>query len=81
VKSYWSRNLNNRISIDPGIQHGKPVIKGTRVPVTRIIGGLASGMTVQEISKEYAVNEDDIRAALLYAGELVEREEYHPLTQ
>ncbi len=71
--------MNNRISIDPGIQHGKPVIKGTRVPVTRIIRGLASGMTVQEITNEYKVNEDDIRAALLYAGELVDREEYHPL--
>jgi uncharacterized protein (DUF433 family) len=73
--------LDNRIIIDPGIQHGKPVIKGTRVPVTRILGGRASGMTVREITREYEVNEEDVRAALLYAGELVEREEYHPLPQ
>jgi uncharacterized protein (DUF433 family) len=37
--------MQERIVIDPEIQHGKPVIKGTRVPVTRIIGGMAGGMT------------------------------------
>ena len=35
--------MDDRIIIDPDIQHGKPVIKGTRVPVTRIIGGLRVG--------------------------------------
>jgi uncharacterized protein (DUF433 family) len=35
--------MNERIVIDPAIQHGKPVIRGTRVPVARIIGGLAGG--------------------------------------
>lgn len=57
------------------IQHDKPVIRGTRVPVVRIIGGLAGGMTNADID----VTEQDIRAALAYASELVEREEYHPL--
>jgi len=71
--------MNERIIIDPDIQHGKPVIKGTRVPVTRIIGGLAGGMTKQEIIKQYDVSEEDIRAALAYAGELIEQEEFHPL--
>lgn len=71
--------MNDRIIIDPDIQHGKPVIKGTRVPVTRIIGGLAGGMTKQEIIKQYDVTEEDIRAALAYAGELIEQEEFHPL--
>ena len=71
--------MNNRIVIDPEIQHGKPVIRGTRVPVVRIIDALAGGMTNAEIMREYEVTEEDIRAALAYAGELVEREEYHPL--
>ena len=37
--------MNDRIVIDPKIQHGKPVILGTRVPVTRIVGGIAGGMS------------------------------------
>ncbi|MBI3247246.1 MAG: DUF433 domain-containing protein [Deltaproteobacteria bacterium] len=60
--------MNSRIVIDPAIQHGKPVIRGTRVPVVRILGGLAGGMRIDEIVQEYAVTEEDIRAALAYAG-------------
>lgn len=59
--------MNERIIIDPEIQHGKPVIRGTRVPVNRIVGGLAGGMTKEEIMKEYEVSEEDITAALSYA--------------
>jgi uncharacterized protein (DUF433 family) len=36
-------------------------VEGTRVPVSRIIGGLAGGMTIEEIIKEYEITEDDIR--------------------
>jgi uncharacterized protein (DUF433 family) len=64
--------MNERIVIDPEIQHGKPVIRGTRVPVTRIVGGLAGGMTKEEIMREYEVTEEDIEAALNYAAELIE---------
>jgi uncharacterized protein (DUF433 family) len=72
---------NERIVIDPEIQHGKPVIRGTRVPIVRIIGGLAGGMTQEEVAREYGISEEDIRAALIYAGELIEEEEFHPLTR
>ncbi len=71
--------MNERIVIDPQIQHGKPVIRGTRVPVTRIVGGLAGGMTTEGLIQEYGVNEEDILAALSYAAELIESEEFHPL--
>jgi len=71
--------MNDRITIDPDIQHGKPVIKGTKVPVVRIIGGLAGGIAKEEIIREYEVSEGDIRAALIYAGELIEVEGFHPL--
>jgi uncharacterized protein (DUF433 family) len=71
--------MNKRIVIDPEIQHGKPIIRGTRVPVTRIIGGLAGGMTKEEIMREHEVTEEDILAALSYASDLIEAEEYHPL--
>ena len=66
--------MENRIVINPEIQHGKPVIRGTRVPITRIIGGLAGGMTNEEIMGEYDVTEEDIRAALSYAAELIDSE-------
>ena len=71
--------MNDRIMIDPEIQHGKPIVRGTRVPVTRIIGGLAGGMTKEEIAYEYAVSEEDILAALRYAADLIESETFHPL--
>jgi uncharacterized protein (DUF433 family) len=71
--------MNDRIVIDPEIQHGKPVIRGTRVPITRIIGGLAGGMTNDEIVREYDVTEQEIRAALSYAVELIDTEEFYPL--
>ncbi|MBI4334776.1 MAG: DUF433 domain-containing protein [Chloroflexi bacterium] len=61
--------MNERIIIDPDIQHGKPVISGTRVPVTRIIGGLAGGMTKEEVMHEYEVDVEDIRAAFVHAEE------------
>lgn len=71
--------MNDRIIIDPKTQHGKPIIRGTRVPVARIVGGLAGGMTLQQIEAEYGVTETDIRAALQFANDLIENEEYHPL--
>ncbi|HKB90470.1 MAG TPA: DUF433 domain-containing protein [Opitutaceae bacterium] len=71
--------MNDRIVIDPEIQHGKPVIKGTRVTVVRIIGGLAGGMTQEEIAQEYDITEADVRAALAFAGQLIEQEEFRPL--
>lgn len=70
--------MNDRIVIDPETQHGKPVIRGTRVPVARIVGGLAGGMTKEELIREYEASEEDIRAALTYAAELIEAEEFHP---
>jgi uncharacterized protein (DUF433 family) len=71
--------MNDRIVIDPEIQHGKPIIRGTRVPVARIVGGLAGGMTKEEIIREYEISEEDVRAALSYVTELVEAEDFHPL--
>jgi uncharacterized protein (DUF433 family) len=45
----------------------KPVT-GTRVPITRIVGGLAGGMTMEQIVAEYDVSKEDIRAALSYVA-------------
>lgn len=69
----------SRIIIDPNICHGKPVIRGTRVPVTVVIGSLAGGMSFEEIQREYDVTDGDIRAALKFVAELAEQESFHPL--
>jgi uncharacterized protein (DUF433 family) len=71
--------MSDRISIDPAVQHGKPVIRGTRVPVARILGSLAGGMTQDQIVEEYGVTTDDIAAALEFATALVDEEQFHSL--
>ena len=71
--------MHNRITIDPGICHGKPVIRGTRTPVSIVVGGLAGGMSFEEVQREYDLTIEDIRAALKFAGELVDQEQHHPL--
>ena len=65
----------DRIVIDPDVLVGKPVIKGTRIPVYLLIELLANGMTAKEILKEYPqLKPEDIKAALLYASKCLERE-------
>ena len=71
--------MNDRIVIDAKICHGKPVIRGTRTPVAIIVGSLAGGMSFEEVAREYDLAIEDIRAALKFAGELVEQEQHHSL--
>jgi uncharacterized protein (DUF433 family) len=54
------RMVPSRIVIDPTIQHGKPVIRGTRVSVVRILSGLAGGTSTDEVMQEYEVTQEDI---------------------
>jgi uncharacterized protein (DUF433 family) len=70
---------SNRIVLDPAIVHGKPVIRGTRLPVTVVVGSLAGGMTFEEVQREYDITADDIRAALKFVADLAEQESFHPL--
>ena len=66
----------DRIMIDPEVLSGKPVIKGTRIPVYLIIELLANGLTEKEILLQYpTLKKDDIKAALVYASKCVENEE------
>jgi len=71
--------MHDRIVIDPKVCHGKPVVRGTRVPVALIVGSLGGGMSFEEVQREYSLNLEDIRAALKFAGHLVAQEQYHPL--
>ncbi len=61
--------IADRITIDEKVRFGKPVIKGTRVPVELVIGKLAGGMTYEEVMAEYDLKKQDILAVLDYAAE------------
>jgi uncharacterized protein (DUF433 family) len=71
--------MEDLIVIDPKICHGKPVLRGTRTPVALVVGSLAGGMTFDEVEREYSLTSDQVRAALRFAGELLDREQHHPL--
>ena len=72
-------DLLGRIVVDKGVVAGKPVIKGTRVPVDAIIERLADGQTFNEILEDYPnIGMEDIKAALEYAADLVRGEDVIP---
>ena len=62
----------DRITIDQRIVAGHPVIKGTRVPVKVIVGALAGGSSIEEVCEGWAITEEDVRAALAYAAEVMD---------
>lgn len=68
--------LLERISVDPGIQHGNPCIKGTRTPVYVVLEALSLGLTPEKIKSEYPpLTNEDIKACLLFAALLTKEEE------
>jgi len=67
--------MNARISINPNICHGKPVIKNTRVLVSNILADLASGSSYDEIIENYPnITKEDIGACLDFGSELTQFE-------
>ncbi len=71
-----------RIAVNPKIMVGKPVIKGTRVPVDAIIKRLAQGMSTKELLEEYPnLKEEDVKAALEYAAKVVSGEDITPTVE
>ena len=71
-------SVSNRVVIDSEIHHGRPVIRGTRLPVTLVVGSLAGGMSFAEVEREYDITADDIRDALRFVMELAQGS-FHPL--
>lgn len=67
--------LAPRIIVDPSIRFGKPVIKGTRVPVDLIVAEVAGGMGLDDVAEEYGITTEDVKAALNYAAQLIAEEE------
>lgn len=64
-----------RIVVDEHVRFGKPVIKGTRVPVELVVGKMAGGMTAEQVADEYGIGRDDVLAALAYAAQAVAEEQ------
>ncbi len=66
----------DRITIDPKVLSGKPVFKGTRIPISIILKMLRDGTTFQKIIDEYSrLTEEDIKAALDHSIFLVDHPE------
>jgi len=64
--------FNNRISIDPEICNGKPVIRGKRIAVQTILEFLSAGDAKEDILKQYpSLTEEDITTCLQFAAELM----------
>lgn len=71
--------IAHHISVDPTIHHGTPIITGTRVSVSIMIGSLAGGMDKEEVMQEYELTEEQVEAALSYATDLVKQTEVSAL--
>ncbi len=70
----------DRISLDPNILVGKPVVKGTRIAVELVVDLLARGWSQQQILDSYPnLVPEDIRACLAYASDLLRAERVYPL--
>jgi uncharacterized protein (DUF433 family) len=70
-----------RISIEPRIMVGKPIIKGTRIAVELVIELLSKGWTQEQILDSYPnITVEDIRACLAYASEVLHAERVFPFT-
>jgi uncharacterized protein (DUF433 family) len=61
---------SDHIVVDPKTCHGRPVVRGTRTPVTAVLGALAAGDSLEQIQEDYAITAEDIRACIASACDL-----------
>lgn len=71
--------MNDRIVSNPQILGGKPCVKGTRIPVYMVLELIEAGIPFHEIRAKYypQLSEEDIRACIAYARQIVQNEEIH----
>ncbi len=68
-------NIYDRIETSPEVMLGKPVIKGTRIPVELIVRKLAEGASIEDLLDGYpTLARQDVQAALLYAADMLGNE-------
>ena len=74
--------LLGRITVDPDVFGGKPIIRGRRLAVEHVLGMLAAGDSVDDLVREYPwLERDDVQACLVYARRLVGHERIEPAVQ
>lgn len=72
--------MRDRIEVNPAVMHGKPVIKGTRIPVELLLRKLGEGATVAELLDAYPrLSDVDVKAALSYAADAIAHELIVPI--
>ena len=69
------KEIAPRITVDHTTRFGRPVIKGTRVPVDLVVGKMAAGLSTEEVCGEYGITREDVLAALAYAARAVADEQ------
>ena len=75
-----NENWKDKITVDPNILAGKPIIKGTRIAVEFILDLLANDWTVENILENYPqLKKEDITAVLKYVTEILKEEKVYPL--
>ncbi len=73
-------DLLSRITVNPNIMMGKPVIRGMRITVEQILLALANGISENELLEEYPeLVSDDFKAVFAYATRLVKEEQIFPI--
>lgn len=74
-----NEELLKRITFNPSIFGGKPIIRGMRIAVEHILGMLAAGSTIEELLEGYPfLNKEDIQACLIFAYKMVAHERVEP---
>ena len=63
--------MTNEVVIDAQVQGGKPVLRGTRVTVDVVVRALAAGDDVATVARGYRLTEEQVRAALAYAADIL----------
>ena len=64
--------MTERIEINPSVMQGKPVVRGTRIPIELLLRKLAAGATIEDLLDAYPrLTADDIRASLAYAADTI----------
>jgi uncharacterized protein (DUF433 family) len=70
---------DNRIVVDPRIMAGKPVVRGTRIPVDLVLKRLSQDLDLSSLFESYPrLTEEDVKACLAYASALVQGEDVFP---
>jgi len=69
------KEIAPRIAVDEKVRFGKPVVKGSRVAVTTVLGHLAAGDTPEAIAEDYGITKEDVLTCVAYAQHIVEQDQ------